>query len=223
MKYPREGQILLILDPSGSSIGWTIAYLKAGTFQITNSGALMASSSWDLGRRLNYMYKGVKHLVQTFKVNLIVSEEAIVAHGMAGAAVVPTIVNNLKMLTWDLQGGLELKTMHVDKWRKLLCISGVPAFDKKGKMITNKRGKQKKDFKVPTAQKVEEMLKFKLPAQILDNRSLKLKDLKNDVSDSLAIAIAYGMELGYPKIQADKDLFTKDETILAIKALFMMK
>lgn len=223
MKYPREGQVLLVLDPSSAAIGWSVVTLKSGVFQITNSGALLASSSWDLGRRLNYMYKGVKFLVREFKVNLIVSEEAIVAHGMAGAAVVPTIVNNLKMLTWDLQGGLELITMHVDKWRKLLCISGVPAFDKKGKMITNKRGKQKKDFKVPTAQKVEEILKFKLPDKVLDNRSLKPKDLKDDTSDSLAIAIAFGMDLKYPRITANKDIFDCAETIRIIKVLYTMK
>ncbi len=221
MKYLKDSESVLILDPASDSIGWTIASLKDGKFLITNSGALRATSSWPLGRRLLYMYKSIKTLCEFFKVKTIVSEEAIVVHGMAGAAVVPTIVNNLKMLAWELQ--IELETLHVDTWRKQLSITGVPKLDKKGQLVLNKRGKPKKDFKVPAAQKVKEVLKLELPKTLLDNRNLKQSAIKDDVTDSLAISIAYGMTLKYPKIEASGSIFDCPDTLQVIKALFMLK
>ncbi len=222
MKYPKDGETVLIIDPSSDSIGWSIAKLSKDQFVITNSGALRATSSWSLGRRLFYMYRSIKLLCNHFKVTTIVSEEAIIARGMAGAAVVPTIVNIIKMLAYELLE-LDLVLLHVDSWRKQLGISGIPKVDKRGQLVLNKRGKPKKDFKEPCAQKVKEILKIDLPELILDNRNLRQSALKDDVSDSLGIAIAYGMSLNYPIIKASADIFTNSDTINVVKAIFILK
>lgn len=222
MKYQRDSQVVLIIDPSSDCIGWTIAHLQNGVFTITNSGALTSSSSWELGRKLLYMYNGIKFLAQYYNVNCIVSEEAFVGRGKTGSTVVPTIVNNLKMLVYDLKGVFDLETITVDTWRKLLSITGVPLLNANGQLVLNKRGKPKKDFKVPCAIKVKEILKVDIPELILDNRSLKLKKLSDDVTDSLGIAIAFGMSLHYPQIRAEPDLFTGPSTIHTIKILYTM-
>ncbi len=226
MNYPRNGECLLILDPSGEHLGWTIMKLKSGTATITNCGMLYASSSWELGRRLHYLYKCLKFLIQHFKVNHIVTEDFVIPKfRQSGITVIPTIINNLKMLCWELapKGELGLTEVSVPTWRRHLSISAIPLLDKKGKIVLNKKNKPVQDWKTPCATKVQEILKLKLPKEILANTSLSLRATPSDIGDVLGIAVGQAIELHYPKIVANSDLFDHPDTIYVIKMMYTMK
>lgn len=223
MKYPREGQTILVLDPSAEHMAFSIVKLSSGTATITNSGMLYASSSWSLGRRLYYMYKGLKYIIEFFKVDYIVTEDFVIPKfRQSGITVIPTINNNLKMLIWELGNTIELNEVSTTTWRKNLGISSVPALDKKGQLMMSSKGKSKKDWKVPCRQKVEEVLCLKLPKTLLANTNLKERTLPHDISDCLGIAISECIALGYPKIKANPNLFTNSDTIQVIKTLFTL-
>ncbi len=228
MNYPRNDDCLLCIDPSGEHCAWSIMKLKDGVAIITNCGMLYASSSWELGRRLNYLYKCLRFLIQYFQVNHIVTEDFVIPRfRQSGITVIPTIINNLKMLCWELNsetgGKIGLTEVSVPTWRKHLGISSIPLLDKKGQLVMNKRNKPVGDWKVPCAIKVQEVLKLKLPAEVLANTSLTPRALSNDISDVLGIAIGQAIELRYPKIQASPDLFDSKDTIHVIKIMFTMK
>ncbi len=223
LKYPRSGQIVLVLDPSSEHLGWSVMKLDSGTATITNSGMLYASSSWPLGRRLHYMYKSLKYLIGFFKIQFIVTEDFVIPKfRQSGITVIPTINNNLKMLIWELGNTIDLNEVSTTTWRKNLGISANPALDKKGQLILNSKGKSKKDWKVPCRTRVEEVLGLKLPKTLLANTNLKERVLPHDVSDCLGIALAEAISLGYPRLKANPDLFTNSETIQVIKTLYTL-
>ncbi len=189
---------------------------------------LYASSSWDLGRRLSYMYKSLKFLVQYFSVSYIVTEDYVIPKfRQAGITVIPTINNNLKMLIWEIEEAtgkvIDLNEVSTTTWRMHLGIKSVIATDSSGKQIVGPRGKPKKDWKVPCREKVEKDLKLALPDTILANSNLKQRKLPHDVSDVLGISVAEALALGYKQVIASPDLFTNSETIHCIKILYTMR
>lgn len=201
--------------------------IKAGVATITNCGMLYASSSWPLGRRLHYMYKSLKYLIQYFQVDHIITEDFVIPKfRQSGITVIPTINNNLKMLCWELNlatgSKIDLKEVSTTTWRKNLGIQAIPAVDKKGLIKLNGRGKHQKDWKVPCREKVEALIGFKLPETLLANTSLKERVLPHDISDCLGIALAEAIELKCSQLQANPDLFTNPQTIHAIKILYTL-
>lgn len=219
-----QNKTLLILDPSSNHMAWSIMTLKGDEALIIKTGMLYASSSWDLGHRLFYMYQALKFIINYFSVNHIVTEDFVIPHfRQAGVSVIPTINNNLKMLAYEIEQEskekIEIEFISVPTWRKHLGISSQPKVDKKGFIIRNKKGKEEKDYKIPCRVKVEEVLKFKLPAEVLANTNLKTRKLPHDISDCLGIAVAYAIKLGTPKIKINPKAFENEELI---KNLFIM-
>jgi len=217
LKYARNGEILLFIDPSSEHCAFAVATLKNGDFTITNCGMLYASSSWELGQKLYYIYQGLKLIIKHFSITHVITEDFVMpSFRQSGVSVLPTINNNLKMLAWELsldEFKLTVEFISVSTWRHTLGISGEPALDKKGQLVLNKKGKPKKDFKVPTRRKVAELLKIELPVTILSCSNLKEKPLPHDITDCLAIACASAIGMHYPRVTSSPKMFKNEELL----------
>lgn len=225
MNYELEGRRILIIDPSSEHIGFAIMSCVGDSATIEKAGMLYASSSWDLGRKLHYMYHSIKYLVQHFQVNLIITEMfEMPKFRQMGISVIPTINNNLKMLSYEITsetgGTLDVLEWPISSWRKNLSISWVPAKKASGELIMTPKGNYKQDWKIPAKAKVEEFLKLKIPDQLLANSDLKLRKTPYDLSDCLAISIAYAIKNHYPIIKADLKIFENDHIM---KILYTMR
>lgn len=216
MNYPLQGKRILFIDPSSEHLGWCIMSYQGNTALIEKSGMLYASSSWELGRKLHYMHHGLKYLVQNFQVNQIVTEMfEMPKFRQMGISVIPTINNNLKMLSYEITsetgGSLDVLEWPISSWRKNLGISWVPAKNSKGELLLTDKGNSKQDWKIPAKIKVEETLKIKIPDQILSNSDLKMRKTPYDLSDCLAISIAYAIKHHYPIIKSSENVFENDK------------
>ena len=220
MIYPLEGRKILFLDPSSEHMGFAIMTCSGDRAIIEKAGMLYASSSWDLGRKLHYMYSAIKYLVLNFQINTIVTEMfEMPKFRQMGISVIPTINNNLKMLSYEITsetgGSIEVVEWPISSWRKNLGISWVPAKKANGELIKTEKGNYKQDWKIPAKNKVEEFLKIKIPDQLLDNSSLKLRKTPYDLSDCLAISIAYALKHNYPIIKSSPEVF-ENQKIMTI-------
>lgn len=216
----------LIIDPSAEHLGWAIMKIQNKKAVITNCGMLYASSSWPLGRRLHYLYKCLKFLVQYFQVNHIITEDFVIPKfRQSGITVIPTINNNLKMLIWELNSStgsnIDLKEVSTTTWRKNLGISAIPSVSKNGLIKLTASGKHQKDWKVPCRQKVEQILAFKLPETLLANTSLKERVLPHDISDCLGIALAEALEQKCSPV-ANLEILTNSDTIHVVKIMYTL-
>ncbi len=210
---------LLCLDPSSDHLAWSIVSCEGKDALITNCGMLYATSSWELGHRLWYMNRGIRFLVDKFQAQTIVTEMFEMPRGrQQGISVIPTINNNLKILGYEQD--IEVFEYPVPSWRKELNISGIPALDKKGQLIKTKSGRPKKDFKVPTKLKVEEFLDIKIPEKLFNNSDLKLRAVPYDITDCLAISIAYLIKNRYNSIKSSPNMFENTELL---KKLYTMR
>jgi hypothetical protein len=95
---------------------------------------------------------------------------------MMGSAVVPTINAFAEMAASEFK--IPYQDMGATSWRGILGIKAV------------KDAKGKRDYKVPTANLVAQQVK--LPSEIPSNITRKMRDMPNDVTDVLAIALAVG-------------------------------
>ena len=206
MIYSQDGKTVLFIDPAAELLGYTVMKFKDGVATVINAGAIYASSSWELGRRLFYMQKCLKWLLGHFKIDHIISEDFVMPKGrQSGVSVVPSVINLLRMLAYELK--LTMETISVPTWHKNLGISSIPTLDKKGQLVLNARGKPKPDWKTPCRWKVAEILSIKLPKTIMTNTSLDQRDLPFDLTDSLGIALAWSIMHHYPKLVALPTLF----------------
>lgn len=226
MNYSLEGKRFLVIDPSSEHLGFCIMSCSGDTATIEKAGMLYASSSWDLGHKLHYMYEGIKYLVQYFRVNVIVTEMfEMPSFRQMGVSVIPTINNNLKMMAYELNcatgGDIQVVEWPVPSWRAQLGISsGIPALDKHGQIKLTKSGRAKKDFKIPAKNKVEEILNIKIPDKLLNNSDLKFRAVPYDLTDCIAISIAYALKHHYPIIKSSENVFENDKIM---KILYTMR
>jgi Holliday junction resolvasome RuvABC endonuclease subunit len=173
---------VLVLDPSSSHLAYTIITLDftKQLLAIEACGMVWTRDQFTKGQRYSYMQQAIRLLTQGLQDQI---PEAIVTEAffanpkqMMGSAVVPTINAFAEMAASEFK--IPYQDMGATSWRGILGIKAV------------KDAKGKRDYKVPTANLVAQQVK--LPSEIPSNITRKMRDMPNDVTDVLAIALAVG-------------------------------
>lgn len=199
----------LVLDPSASHLAYalvTMDFNKATLF-IENVGMVWTKDSWSRGKRYRYMFKSIEVLASGNKdavPGALLTEGFFVNPKMMfGSSVIPTI-NSLIEMTAD-EKGLGYYELGPSTWRGILGI----------KPTKNEAGKR--DYKVPTANLVDQFVK--VPSEIPSNINRKMRKLPNDVTDVLAIAIALGRHHGLNKVSQSNVAFLPFHWLEALSKL----
>jgi Holliday junction resolvasome RuvABC endonuclease subunit len=213
IKYAKDGENVLVLDPSSEHMAYCIVNPLNGVFNIIKCGMIYCSSGWTMGKKLNYIYDAIMFLVLDNSIKHIITEAFFIPFGkrQMGVTIIPTINNILKMLAYNIfketGGYISVIEVPTTTWRKWLGSGSV------------KDDKGKRDFKEPCRVKVIEHLGDILPQDVMSNTNLKPRKLPHDITDCLGIAIAHGLELRYPKIVASPDLFNDNKTLNILNSL----
>lgn len=201
---------ILVIDPSGSHLAYALAEVNGDTMTFTNVGMLWVSSKWELGQRLDYMYRGVKLLLnyEHIIVDSVYTEGFFMnKFKMSGVSVIPTINNNIQMAIHQIDTRVGYKEVSPSTWRNVLGI----------KHVLNDKGAR--DYKEPTAQMVKKMVTGKLPEQIVSNITGKQRDLPNDITDVMAITLSVGKTVGCKKFELGQFCFNEHRLLEKIRGL----
>lgn len=214
--FPYAGENILVIDPSSEHLAYCVCHPKDEIFTISESGMIWVPSGRSLGNKLSYIYQSLEYLVLNNNIKHIVTEAFFAPpFRQAGTSVIPTINNNLLMLTYDLEKGtgtkISVRVIGSGEWRKHLGSGSVKYVDK--------HGKTKRDFKAPCRDKVITHLGNVLPETLTSNVNLKQKTLPNDITDVLGMAIGIAIEARYPKIVASPDIFKNTKTVSVLNSL----
>jgi hypothetical protein len=196
--FKADKHRILVLDPSSSHMAFCIITLdfKLQEVGIETCGMIWTKDSWSKGKKYRYMQQTLRLLAQG---DLEGTPEVIITEAffsnpnqMMGSAVVPTI-NAFACMAAD-----EFKLGYLDfgatTWRGILGIKAV------------KDSAGKRDYKVPTANLVSQQVK--LPSEIPSNITRKVRQMPNDITDVLAIALAVGRHHGLNKVTQSHTAFT---------------
>lgn len=189
--FDKGRHTVLFIDPSASHLSYTMADLDLDkkTFDIFYSSQIWTKPKWSRGQRFRYMQTCINFLVEGKAGSL---PKACVTESffsnpkqMFGSSVVPTINSFLEMAA--SKNGVVYQEFGASTWRSILQIKAV---------MTN----GKRDYKTPTLDYVEKIL-GKMPETVVSNITGKDRDFPNDVSDCLAIALAFAKFNGVEKAQ----------------------
>jgi len=178
---------ILILDASSSCTGYAI--LKTDFVNkkasLTKAGCVWFDDNWGHGRKYDYMYTMLQdHFWIVEQIDHIIAEQySINTKKMSGALVSPELHGVIKAAAYS--NGVEVSLMLPQTWRAQLGIKPV---------ITGTGKKKKKDYKTPTAEIVTKTVN--LPVKIISNITKNERQLPNDVTDAIAIAIAWAKKNG---------------------------
>lgn len=177
---------LLIVDPSGSHLAYALAEVNGKEFMFHSVGMLWTKDKWNLGQRLDYMYRGLKTLMlhKHTPVDEVYTEAFFVnKFKMSGTSVIPTINNMMQMIIHQVDARITFQEISPTSWRKVLNI----------KAIVNTDGS--KDYKTPTADVVKSTV-GQIPDEIVSNVTGKTRAVPHDVTDVMAIALSVAKNLG---------------------------
>jgi Holliday junction resolvasome RuvABC endonuclease subunit len=168
---------ILFIDPSGSHLAYVYTMLDIDNKEllISKVGMVWTKGTYTRAERLRYMQSAINILIQ--ECDIVFTETFFSNPGLlsSSTAIVPTVNCFIEMAASEHSKRFE--ELGASTWRSIL---GIKAIQNNGK----------RDYKVPTASKVAELLKKPLPSAILSNITLKERDVPNDVTDALAIALA---------------------------------
>jgi len=184
---------ILAIDPSGSHLAYVIASMNVdtGTMQILKAGMLWAPASFDKPERLRYMQSCIDSLIlnppySNYIINAVVTEQFFVNPKLitGGGSIVPTVNNFLQMASSEFR--IPYQEFGATTWRSILSIKGIKVDGKT-------------DFKEPAKRFVERYTK--LPTQIRSNVDGRMRNMPNDLTDALCIAMAVAKHHGCDKIE----------------------
>jgi Holliday junction resolvasome RuvABC endonuclease subunit len=148
-----------------------------------HSGMIWVPDGWTKGRRFTYMLNALKWLINEVKPDLIRTEAFFVSFKLrVGTSVIPTVNHLIEMATYQLGLDIPVEEVSPSSWRKVIGIKPT---------IVN----GKKDFKLPTKLKVEELLNQQLPPTVPSNINGKERNTPSDIADAMAIFLATGLAL----------------------------
>lgn len=198
---------VLFIDPSSEHLAYALFGLHEDLAVIKLAGMVWTSPSWSKGRRFSYVNRCIKYLLNKLHdpPSLVVTEQYFMNPKLrVGVAVIPTINGIIEMNADD--ENIEYIEMPPTEWRKLLEI----------KPVLNSEGKR--DYKKPTADVVNKYIT--MPLEILSNYTLKLRTVPHDLTDALAIGLAYCKKQGLNKVESNSGVFTNP---IVTNELFKLK
>lgn len=193
-----SNDVILAIDPSGEHLAYTFISvdLNANKAVITDSGMIWTKGTFTRGQRFEYMLKSLEWLMtkSSYTPTKIITEQFFINPRLRmGVAVIPIINGFIEMLC--SKHSIEYNELPPPSWRKELNIK--PVYDAKGK----------RDYKTPTKQVVENTIKS-LPATVLSNVTLKERATPHDLTDSLAIGIAFCYKNNIKSISLNNNAFS---------------
>ena len=212
----------LFLDLSSACSGYAVARIKKGktqflqdaTCEIVRAGAIWFPSSWTNDQKYYYMYRLVcEDFYVTSAVNDVIYERYSFNSNQAqGSLVVPEMIGAIKVAAHDVDAmPLGVEDITPQTWRKQVGIKAIktPQFDKDGKPVLTKSGKQKmsQDWKTPCVNHFKEMFGDKIPDQIISNATGKLRNTPHDTFDALGVCVGWHKRLGVKKFDIRKNAF----------------
>jgi Holliday junction resolvasome RuvABC endonuclease subunit len=190
--FEKGKNTILFIDPSASHLAYCMADLDldAKKMDIIATGMLWTKGTWQRGKRYKYMQNCI-NLLFTGYVNIL--PKAVVTEGffinpkqMFGASVIPTVNAFIEMAA-DTNKAKYLE-IGPPSWRSILGIKA------------QKTAENKRDYKTPTANLVKHRL-GEIPSKMPSNLDKKERKTPNDVTDVLAIALAYAQSQGVNKVR----------------------
>lgn len=191
-----EGQVVsafnvLFLDVSSACTGYSVASVDFTSKEITwkSAGALWLDPKWSHQEKYSYMFNALStYFFIVEQVDYVVVEQySINPKKMSGVTVVPEMHGAIKTGAWE--NGIKVSSILPQSWRAILGI--------KPNITLDKNGKKKRDYKLPTKQKVESLM-GKLPDKITSNITKKERQTPSDLFDAMAIGTAWLDRLGFP-------------------------
>lgn len=197
---------VLFIDPSASHLAYVFGHLdlEKKVMNLKYIGMVWTENSFKRGRRFRYMHGAIEMLATRLPADsAIVTEQYFSNPRMltGGTAVIPTVNAFLEMAAdrWSLA----FQEIGAASWRSILGIKMVKA-------------NGKRDYKQPTADGVRRLLGKDLPLNIPSNINGKMRKLPNDVTDVLAIALAFAKHHGVVDITMDADAFHPTEILMEL-------
>lgn len=195
LKNKLSSGYILVIDPSSEHLGYTVSKLDNNHLVIEDIGVLWTKSAWDRGERFTYMANAIQSFINDPRGIVECVSEAFFSNPkmMMGSSVIPIINGIIEMEIFKSGKPITYQEVPPTVWRKTLSIK--PA------MVNGKR-----DYKTPTKDKVEELLVFKFPDNIISNITGKDRQLPTDVPDVVAITLAAAIDSGANKLEISNDL-----------------
>jgi hypothetical protein len=187
----RNSVRILTVDPSGSHLAYTISSLDqfTSTQIIEDAGIIWVSDAWSRGQKFSYMRKCLEFLIQTADITSVVTEAFFVSPKLkVGTSVIPTINNLMQMIIYETGREILYEEVSPTSWRHKLSIK--PVKDSKGK----------RDYKQPTKDRVEQLLKISFPETVISNITSQPRDFPTDIPDAMAITIYISYEYNIKKL-----------------------
>lgn len=184
---------ILTLDPSTSHLAYAYITIKGKVCTVTRSGMLWTKPKWGMGQKLDYMRDQLEILIAEDVEEFYTEGYFVHFSKPSGISAIPTINNMFKMLVFQKTTEELVVEIPPTKWRKTLGIKSV---------TTN----GKRDFKVPTKDKVESMV-GPMPETITSKMTGKERALPHDITDAIAIALSVAKDKGCTSFKIEKDAF----------------
>jgi hypothetical protein len=208
---PSANKKLLVIDPSGSHLAFSIVSIDDKVLTFHYVGMLWTQPSWGIGKRLSYMERAFKFLLnlKNHVVDSMYTEAFFVnKFKMSGISVIPTVNNLMQKVIYEEDSRIGYKEISPTTWRKVLGI----------KAVTSDTGG--KDYKFPTETYVKNNIKVPLPDEIISNITFNLRARPNDITDVMAISMAIGKTLGCTEFDVTSYCFNYGLFYNSLKELY---
>jgi hypothetical protein len=180
---------ILFLDSSSTCTGYSIMKVnfEKKTCRLTSCGVLWLNNrEWRDQQRYSYMFHALSGYFWVVEgVDYIVAEQySINPKKMIGAQVLPELMGVIKAAAEE--NGINCSTILPQTWRSQLGI--------KPNVSSAKDGKNKRDYKSPTKDKVLEY--FNIPETSISNITGKERATPSDLYDAIAIGLGWTKKYG---------------------------
>lgn len=185
---------ILFLDLSSNCTGYTVVNLDFinKTAKIKKSGAIWFNPEWKNQEKYSYLFNAVTNYFNIIdQIDFCVCEAYMLnPKKRMGCAVGPELHGAIQVALSEI--GVTYMTMPVQTWRKHLGVKK----DASG------------DYKKPTQVQIEKMVT--LPQEIKSNITGSMRQLPNDLVDSLGIAVGSLKKWGITNFDFSKTEFQSD-------------
>ena len=184
---------ILFLDVSSTCTGYAIMKVNFHTksSQLVSCGSLwLNNKNWKDQERYSYLFHAIcGYFWIVGQVDYIVAEQySINPKKMVGVQVLPELMGVIKVAAEE--NGIGISSILPQTWRAQLGI--------KPNVTKDKNGKNKRDYKQPTKEKVLEY--FELPETSISNITGKERTTPSDLYDAIAIGLGWTKKYGLGKL-----------------------
>jgi Holliday junction resolvasome RuvABC endonuclease subunit len=169
---------VLCLDASSSCTGYSKILVDGDSVVISSVGCIWFGVDWDHGQKYNYLYD-LLHKEFSDIGGLVVEQYSVNMTKGNGILVSPELHGIIKLFANQM--GIKMEYIAPQTWRSVLGIKAIK--------VKNKKGKEKRDFKVPTAEYVSGIVN--IPETMTSNITKKERQTPNDVTDAIALSFAW--------------------------------